>query len=358
MATSATAHSSLSTLHDTQMSIDEEKKSSSELHSHNDHDRYPEKGDEPDIAASDNLRHPARDVEEGILPTDDLGDPMNRDSAAADHDDDSLSSADENANVISRILSRTSTNPTRSLGPPPDGGLRAWLAVLGGHLVVMNTWGIIGSFGVFQTYYATALAPLPPSTISWIGSVQIFLLFVLGGLTGHATDHGYFIHLYVLGSALQLLGIFAASAASGTFWQLMLSQGICLGLGNGCVFCPALAVLAPYWSKRRMIAIGIAACGSATGGLIFPSMVRQLLPSVGFGWTMRAIGFVQLGTMIVAGFCLKPRIPPRRGGKLVEWSAFKELDYTFYATGSFFVSSPPRQTHSEADVVEGQVRNG
>jgi hypothetical protein len=60
-----------------------------------------------------------------------------------------------------------------------------------GHLVIMNTWGFINSFGVFQAYYVTAL-DRPPSDISWVGSVQVFLLFFIGTFTGRLTDAGYF----------------------------------------------------------------------------------------------------------------------------------------------------------------------
>ncbi len=48
--------------------------------------------------------------------------------------------------VLSRTISRISVNP----GPPPDGGLQAWIQAFMGHLVVFNTWGYVNSFGVFQ----------------------------------------------------------------------------------------------------------------------------------------------------------------------------------------------------------------
>lgn len=84
--------------------------------------------------------------------------------------------------------------------------------------------------------------------------------------------------------------------------------------------------------------MGMAACGSATGGLVFPSMVRQLMPAQGFPATMRAIGYVQVATFAVGLIGLKQRIPPRRSGPLVEWSAFRELEYTLFAMASFSVS--------------------
>ncbi|KAK0610654.1 major facilitator superfamily domain-containing protein [Bombardia bombarda] len=238
--------------------------------------------------------------------------------------------------VLSRVLTRISTKTsTWSPEPPPDGGLIAWTQVACAHLVVMTSWGFINSWGVFQTYYASTLS-LPPSTISWIGSVQVFLLFFVGTFTGRLTDAGYFRHVFAAGAIFQLLGIFTTSAASGSYWQLFLSQGICVGLGNGCLFCPTITTVSTYFSTKKSLAIGMTAAGSATGGLIFPSIVRQLLPVVGFAWTVRVMGFIVMASLGVSFVFLRPRIKPRKAGPVVEWAAFRELEYTFYLIGSFF----------------------
>lgn len=202
-------------------------------------------------------------------------------------------------------------------------------------MVVLNTWGYINSFGVFQTFYTTML-DRSQSDISWIGSVQIFLLFFIGIITGRISDAGYFKQLVTVGFILQMIGIFTTSAAT-QYWQIFMAQGICLGLGNGCIFCPSLAVVSTYFSKRRALAIGIMSAGTGMGGLVFPSIARQLLPSIGFGWTVRTIGFVQLVTLGAALLVLKPRVPPRKSGPLFELSAFKEAEYTLYVCGAFFV---------------------
>ncbi|MCJ1399255.1 hypothetical protein MMC11_002457 [Xylographa trunciseda] len=60
--------------------------------------------------------------------------------------------------------------------PPPDGSLRAWTQLLINFLINALTWGCVASFGVYQLYYTETLL-LPPSQISWTGSVQIFLIF-------------------------------------------------------------------------------------------------------------------------------------------------------------------------------------
>ncbi|CAE6440208.1 unnamed protein product, partial [Rhizoctonia solani] len=61
----------------------------------------------------------------------------------------------------------------------PDGGLRAWLVVLGGAFVTFSTFGFVNAWGVFQAYYQeTVLSDVSPSTIAWIGSVQYALVYL------------------------------------------------------------------------------------------------------------------------------------------------------------------------------------
>ncbi|CAG7556294.1 unnamed protein product [Fusarium equiseti] len=235
--------------------------------------------------------------------------------------------------TLDRVLSRTSA-ADKDPGPPPDGGFWAWASAIAGHIMMLNSWGYNSSFGVFQTYYTTHL-PNPASQISWIGSVQISALFFIGTFAGRLTDAGYFRATFAAGTFLTLLGVFMTSLST-TFWQLLLAQGLCTGLGNGLMFTPSLAVVSTYFKRRRALAFGITATGSATGGLIFPSMARQLLGKIGIAWTVRAMGLVQLVTLIMANLLLRPRIPPRKSGPWVDFASFKEKGYLFFAIGIFF----------------------
>lgn len=90
-----------------------------------------------------------------------------------------------------------------------------------------------------------------------------------------------------------------------------------------------------YFTSKRSIALGIGACGSASGGLIFPAVVMRLLPRVGYPWTMRTLGFITLSTLTPCLFGLKQRLPPRKSGPLIELKAFKELPYALFAIGMF-----------------------
>lgn len=76
------------------------------------------------------------------------------------------------ASVTERDTVTPETSEKVKFSPPPDGGFRAWMCIVGGWLVLFCTFGFSTSFGVFQDYYETAGAA-DSSTISWIGSLQV-----------------------------------------------------------------------------------------------------------------------------------------------------------------------------------------
>lgn len=192
-------------------------------------------------------------------------------------------------------------------------------------LVVITSWGYLNSFGVFQTYYTSVLG-VSQSTVSWIGSVQLWVIFVMSAFSGRALDAGLFIPAFIVGSILQLLGVFMNSLCT-EFWQILLAQGICTGLGSGIIFCPSMGLVTTYFTKRRGIAVAIVTTGNSLGGAVYPVVVRQLLPKLGFAWTVRVIGFINLACLAVCLAFMRPRLPPRKSGPLFELGAFKELPY-------------------------------
>lgn len=239
------------------------------------------------------------------------------------------------SNVLGHVVSRLSTRIREEPPPPPDGGLKAWVQVAAGFLVIFTTWGYVNAFGVFQSYY-TGLLPVSASTISWIGSVQTFLSLMLGIFTGRLLDAGFFFPTYIVGAIIQLIGIFTMSLST-KYWQLMLTQGILTGLGNGIFFTPTLAMIATYFEKRRGLAVGLVTLGNSTGGALYPVITRQLLPKIGFGWTVRVLGFVNLGCLVIGLVFLRPRLPPRKSGPFIDVAALKDATYMVCVASVFFV---------------------
>lgn len=139
--------------------------------------------------------------------------------------------------------------------------------------------GLIITFGVFQTYYESHLiANHSPSSISWIGTIQAFLLIEVGVFSGPLYDHGHLRYLLLAGAFLVAFGLMMASLAT-EFYSIFLSLGVCSGLGMGLLFFPAISAISTYWTTRRGMANGIAAAGSAIGKYIdaFSLMVTRVL---------------------------------------------------------------------------------
>ena len=120
------------------------------------------------------------------------------------------------------------------------------------------------------------------------------------------------------------------------FWQTMLAQAFCIGIGNGCIFVPSVAILPQYFSTRKALANGVAASGSSMGGLIYPIVFRQLQQRVGFGWATRTMGFISLVTVWFSVIAMKPRVVPKQRRPLTDFAAFKELPYTLFCLSIVF----------------------
>ena len=227
------------------------------------------------------------------------------------------------------------TNSGVDYGPPPDGGTKAWTQVVMGWVVIFTTWGYINSFGAFQGYYITVLPNYTASEISWIGAVQVCLTFFVGAFSGRLLDAGKFTVTFIVGAGIQLLGIFMMSLSDASYWRLMLTHGVLTGLGNGIIFTPSVALVATYFDKKRALALGIVTTSNSAGGLVYPALIRGVLPKLGFAWTARVVGFLNLSGLALAATFMRPWLPPRTAGPIVDFKAFKEPLYVTYVAGLF-----------------------
>lgn len=69
------------------------------------------------------------------------------------------------------------------------------------------------------------------------------------------------------------------------------------------------------------------------GGIIFPVVISRLIDSIGFPWAVRVMAFIMLATLGFGLALLRPRLPPRAVGSLVDFSAFHDSAYTTFVIG-------------------------
>ncbi|KAF2019536.1 putative monocarboxylate permease [Aaosphaeria arxii CBS 175.79] len=248
----------------------------------------------------------------------------------AEIEDDQQYAGDEQG--LNKVVSRKSVRDTSSI---PNGGLVAWLQVLGAFFLLFNTWGIVNTFGSYQTYYNTVLlVDSNASAVSWIGSIQGFLLMMVGALSGPIYDAGYFRTLLISGSLLLVIGQMMLSLCH-EYWQVLLAQAFCIGTGTGFLFVPAVAILNTYFTTKISTAVGLAASGSSFGGIIYPIVFHRLLPQIGFGWTTRVIGFIIIATQVIPLTVMRVRVLPKKSRSLLDLNAFTIAPYSLNIAGFF-----------------------
>ncbi|EFQ31147.1 major facilitator superfamily transporter [Colletotrichum graminicola] len=251
---------------------------------------------------------------------------------------------DSNSGGVSQIIMPLDATKGRTTPPPGDDkslqgvseelpmdqGVVAWLQVLGSWILFANTWGLPNSFGVFQAYYSNELLrDTSPSTIAWIGSTQIFLMMLIGVCAGWLLDAGYLRFILICGTTMTSLGLFTLSMCT-QYWQILLAQAFCVGVGSGLLGLTSVAVIPLYFRRRRMIATGIAATGSSLAGIVYPILARHLIASIGFPWAMRVFAFIVTGSLLVCIAIMRLRPNHKRRGALFRLKHFQDIPYVAF----------------------------
>lgn len=118
----------------------------------------------------------------------------------------------------------------------------------------------------------------------------------------------------------------------------MLVQGILMGLAMGFLQSPVLAAVSQYFDKKRAAALGVAISGSSIGGVVIPIALSKMFnsTSLGFGWTVRIIGFAMIPLIAFACLTVRSRLPPRTTTFFI-MSAWGQKRFTILVAAMFFM---------------------
>ncbi|KAJ3566842.1 hypothetical protein NP233_g6748 [Leucocoprinus birnbaumii] len=233
-------------------------------------------------------------------------------------------------------LDKAANSPTEQCsedvqcGAIPDGGLKAWGVVLGAFLIQFCTSGqvmtqILSLLMIlkkiqlclsrsvffqenFEDYYTRVyLTEYSASAISWIGSVNTFILLAMGLVGGRLYDRGY------VGSLLMSLSLFALSFAKQNQYAVVLvTQGIGMGLGASLAYIPSFAIVAQYFDKKRAMVFPLVAAGVSAGAALTPIMINNLLQKrhLSFATTTRIHAGMMTVLLITICLLVRPRLTP------------------------------------------------
>lgn len=250
-----------------------------------------------------------------------------------------LDVADCSPSYPSQDVEKAASSQESLYGPAPDGGLQAWLVVAGTFLLIMTNFGLLTSYGVFQSYYVShQLAHLPASTVSWIGSLQTFMIlggsFVFGKISD---DHGG-RWVLICGSIVTFTAMLGMSFCS-TLVQLIVVQGVLFGLGGSMLFLPGCALVNQYFDRRKGTAMAIILGAASFGGIIWPLILQSLFdqPNIGYSWGVRIAALLLAILLTISNALMRPRLPPSPKSLRQPWSQAWTLLTQDAATYTLFV---------------------
>jgi MFS family permease len=113
----------------------------------------------------------------------------------------------------------------------------------------------------------------------------------------------------LIGAVALSLGYVAAANAT-SLWQFALAHGLLIALlGGSASFGPIVADISHWFTRRRGIAVAIAASGNYLAGTILPPLVQHFVQTIGWRQTHLGIGVVCAVTMVPLAFMLHRKAP-------------------------------------------------
>ncbi|KAJ5035374.1 uncharacterized protein L3040_007845 [Drepanopeziza brunnea f. sp. 'multigermtubi'] len=205
---------------------------------------------------------------------------------------------------------------------PRDGGLAGW------------------TLGLFQTYYEQhLLKAYAPSTISWIFTTQMFLMWTGGAFFGRVVDT-YGTQVVAIPCTVGCtFSIFMLSFCT-SYYQIFLCQGVGFGVSAGGLFSCATTSVGQWFEKRKALALGTVLAGSSLGGVLHSLYLIILIQDHGFATAVRWSSLVVGLTGILACVLMRPRLPKKKWAESTQWidsCLFKQATFRVYCLGTFFV---------------------
>jgi MFS family permease len=224
----------------------------------------------------------------------------------------------------------------------PEGGLQAWLVVLGSVFLLLPTYGFMCSIGTLQDYWRVhQLKVYSPRDIGWIPSVFVYLSLGLGIFVGPVFDRYGPRFLVIIGTIAYIIVIFALAECT-KYWHFMLCLSVAGGFSAALITTAGLAAVSHWFDKRRGRAAGVSMIGNSIGGMIIPLILRAIFPRFGWAWSIRILGFILTGFLIIGNILIKGRLtpkgPPITTGKrpsMMSFHLFADARFSFLSLAIF-----------------------
>lgn len=179
--------------------------------------------------------------------------------------------------------------------------MRLWTGLLAGAVGSVGMWSVVVILPAVQADFGVLRADATlPYTLTMLG-------FGVGGVTmGRLADRYGIVIPMLIGTASLSAGYLLSGIAPTLF--LFALTHILIGMGASVTFAPMMADLSHWFTKRRGIAVAIAASGNYLAGAIWPPIVQYSTATMGWRPTQIWIGVFVLLAILPLTFVFRRRI--------------------------------------------------
>ena len=179
--------------------------------------------------------------------------------------------------------------------------MRLWTGLLAGAVGSVGMWSVVVILPAVQADFGVLRADATlPYTLTMLG-------FGIGGVTmGRLADRYGIVIPMLIGTASLSAGYLLSGIAPTLF--LFALTHILIGMGASVTFAPMMADLSHWFTKRRGIAVAIAASGNYLAGAIWPPIVQYSTATMGWRPTQIWIGVFVLFAILPLTFVFRRRI--------------------------------------------------
>jgi MFS family permease len=138
--------------------------------------------------------------------------------------------------------------------------------------------------------------------------VTTMMGFALGNVViGRSVDR-FGVTASLIGAASLLSAGFIAAASAGSVAVLVAAQFL-VGLGTGASFAPLIADISHWFSRRRGIAIGVAASGNYMAGAVWPVLIGLILAAADWRTAYLVLAGLVIVLVVPLALLLRRRVP-------------------------------------------------
>ncbi|XP_016077567.1 PREDICTED: monocarboxylate transporter 11 [Miniopterus natalensis] len=222
----------------------------------------------------------------------------------------------------------------------PDGGW-GWVVAAAAFVVNGLSYGLLRSLGLALPDIAEHFDRASQDT-AWVSSLALAVQQAASPVGSALSTRWGARPVVMTGGLLTSLG-FVFSAFAGSLLHLYLGLGVLAGSGWALAFAPALGTLSRYFSRRRVLAVGLALTGNGASSLLLAPALQLLLDTFGWRGALLLLGAITLH-LAPCGALLRPlelpgdpSVPPSGPLAALGLGLFTRRAFSVFALGTALV---------------------